>query len=174
MTDILRLSLHQIPQPPLSQSSLRDYCRNKTALHLGPRRRGIPPSQVLSSVLRKRPAAGRLHEQNPDAYTLAADKGYIAYQDLTDNARADNGEIYVGIVAPWAKEARYQPFAAPEAARRGASGHILALGTIAPDAAVTYWWGSAWSKAGWQSPDEWNSYLNDFAVKVANPLKVTY
>lgn len=115
-----------------------------------------------------------VHPENPDAYTLAADKGYIAYQDLTDNAKADNGVIYVGIVAPWAKEARYQPFAAPEAARRGASGHILALGTIAPDAAVTYWWGSAWSKAGWKSPDEWNSYLNDFAVKVANPLKVTY
>lgn len=115
-----------------------------------------------------------VHPENPDAYTLAADKGFISYQDLTDNAHADNGEIYVGIVAPWAKDARYQPFAAPEATRRGASGHILAVGTIAPDAAVTYWWGSAWSKAGWQTTDEWNDYLRDFARKVNSPLKVSY
>ena len=115
-----------------------------------------------------------VHPENPNAYTLAADKGYIAYQDLTDNVRADNGEIYVGIVAPWAKDARFVPFPAPEAARRGASGHILALGTIAPENPVTYWWGSAWSKAGWQSSDEWNDYLADFARRIAHPLKVHY
>ena len=115
-----------------------------------------------------------VHPENPDAYTLAADKGFIAYQDLTDNVRADNGEIYVGLVAPWAKEARYQPFPAPEAARRGASGHVLAVGSIAPDATVTYWWGSAWSKAGWKSLDEWDSYLDDFVTRTNNPLKVTY
>ena len=115
-----------------------------------------------------------VHPENPNAYTLAADKGYIAYQDLTDNVRADNGEIYVGIVAPWAKDARFVPFPAPEAARRGASGHILALGTIAPENPITYWWGSAWSKAGWQSSDEWNDYLADFARRIAHPLKVHY
>jgi len=116
-----------------------------------------------------------VHPENPEAYTLAADKGYIAYQDLTDNAHADNGEIYVGIVAPWVQEAVFRPFAPQEVSRRGgATGHILALGTIAPDAAVTYWWGSAWSKAGWQSPDEWNTYLDHFAQRLKEPLKVTY
>ena len=77
-------------------------------------------------------------------------------------------------MAPWTKEARYQPFSPSEASRRGASGHILATGTISPGASVTYWWGSAWSKAGWQSPDEWDSYLTCFARQVADPLKVSY
>lgn len=112
--------------------------------------------------------------QGPEAYVLSTEKGYIGYQDLTDNIHNDNGEIYVGIVAPWAKNTEYQAFGPAEAASRGASGHVLATGDINPEDSVTYYWGSAWSKAGWQSLDEWSRYLEDYAAKLKSPLKVSY
>ena len=135
-------------------------------------------TQVSFSGLKKASplAAGIvIHPENASGYTLESDKGFIAVQDLTDNIANDNGEIYVGIVGGTTlKDARFIPFTPSEAARRGASGHVLAVGTIAPNDTVTYWWGSAWSKAGWASPEEWNNYLTDFATRVKNPLKVTY
>lgn len=115
-----------------------------------------------------------VHPENPDAYTLKSDEGYIAYQDLTDNIHNDNGQIYVGIVAPGMSEARYQPFGPAEASQRGASGHILATGTCKPNDTYTYYWGSAWSKAGWKSREEWNKYLSDYAKRLKSPLEVHY
>lgn len=115
-----------------------------------------------------------VHPENTDGYFLSTEKGILAYQDLTDNIHNDNGEIYVGIVAPWAKETRYQPFSPNEAAKRGASGHLLAIGTLQPQTSATYYWGSAWSKAGWQSLDQWQTYLDEYAQKLKSPLQLSY
>ena len=115
-----------------------------------------------------------VHPENTNIYALEKEKKYIAYQDLTDNIHNDNGIIYVGIVSPALKDAHYQPFAPKEAAKRGASGHLLATTDIAPDGSFTYYWGSAWSKAGWQDFSEWETYLDEYAQKIASPLKVSY
>lgn len=115
-----------------------------------------------------------VHPENTEEYVLNDKETYMGYKDLTDNIHNDNGEIYVGIVAPEAKSTRYQPFGPQEAARRGASGHLLAVGNIQPGKESTYYWGSAWSKAGWQSLDEWAAYLSDYSSRVKSPLKVSY
>lgn len=115
-----------------------------------------------------------VHPENTDTFALDCEKKYIAYQDLTDNIHNDNGIIYVGIVSPTMKEARYLAFNPKEAAQRGASGHLLAISDIAPDDSLTYYWGSAWSKAGWKDLDEWKTYLDAYARKIASPLKVSY
>ena len=115
-----------------------------------------------------------VHPENTDTYALEGEKKYIAYQDLTDNIHNDNGIIYVGIVSPTMKEARYQAFNPKEASQRGASGHLLAVSDIAAEDSLTYYWGSAWSKAGWKNLKEWTTYLDEYAQKVASPLIVTY
>lgn len=115
-----------------------------------------------------------VHPENTTHYALEGEKHYMAYQDLTDNIHNDNGIIYVGIVSPTMKEARYQTFNPKEASMRGASGHLLAVSDIAPDDSLTYYWGSAWSKAGWKSLEEWSTYLDEYAQKLASPLKVSY
>lgn len=115
-----------------------------------------------------------VHPENTEEYMLNTEKAYMGYRDLTDNIHNDNGDIYVGIVAPWAKETKYQPFGPKEAGIRGASGHLLAIGNLQPESEATYYWGSAWSKAGWQSMDEWEKYLSDYADRLKNPLKVNY
>ena len=116
-----------------------------------------------------------IHPENTTDYVVEADKGYIAYADLTDNVNNDNGVIYVGAVMPKkVKEAKAAMFADKEAKERGASGHVLAISTYAPKSEYTYYWGSGWSKYGYDSMDTWKAYLERYAQSVRNPLKVEY
>lgn len=116
-----------------------------------------------------------IHPENPEAYVLENDKGYIAYADLTDNVNNGNGVIYVGAVMPKkVKETKVTPFAPKEAKERGASGHVLAISNYKPDSEYIYYWGSGWSKYGFDSMETWTEYLNHYAQCVRNPLAVIY
>ena len=116
-----------------------------------------------------------IHPENPDAYVLEGEKGYIAYADLTDNVNNDNGVIYVGAVMPEkVKEVKTAMFAEKEAKERGASGHVLAISNYKPGSEYTYYWGSGWSKYGFDSMEAWTDYLNRYAQSVRNPLQVKY
>lgn len=116
-----------------------------------------------------------IHPENPTAYVLEEDKGYIAYADLTDNVNNDNGIIYVGAVMPdKVKETKAAMFTDKEAKERGASGHVLAVSNYKPGAEYTYYWGSGWSKYGFDTMDDWTTYLDRYAQSVRNPLKVAY
>ena len=116
-----------------------------------------------------------IHPENPTAYVLEGDKGYIAYADLTDNVNNGNGVIYVGAVMPAkVQEAKAQMFADKEAKERGASGHVLAISNYKPETEYTYYWGSGWSKYGFDSMEAWTTYLDRYAQSVRKPLKVEY
>lgn len=116
-----------------------------------------------------------IHPENPTAYVLEGDKGYIAYADLTDNVNNGNGIIYVGAVMPEkVTEAKAQMFPDKEAKERGASGHVLAISNYKPNTEYTYYWGSGWSKYGFDSMEAWTIYLDRYAQSVHNPLKVVY
>ena len=116
-----------------------------------------------------------IHPENPTAYVLEGDKGYIAYADLTDNVNNGNGVIYVGAVMPdKVSEAKAAMFSDKEAKERGASGHVLAISNYKPKTEYTYYWGSGWSKYGFDSMEDWTEYLNTYAQSVRNPLKVAY
>lgn len=113
--------------------------------------------------------------QTSDAYAIEAEKGYIAYADLTDNVNNDNGIIFVGAVVPEkVNEAKVVMFPDKEAKERGASGHVLAISDYKPGSEYIYYWGSGWTKYGFASMDEWTAYLDRYAQCVRNPLKVTF
>lgn len=116
-----------------------------------------------------------IHPEHPMAYMLEADKGYIAYADLTDNVRNGNGVIYVGAVMPnKIKEAKTVMFSDKEAKERGALGHALAISNYKPGKEYTYYWGAGWSKYGFESMEAWTEYLEHYAQCVRNPLKISY
>lgn len=116
-----------------------------------------------------------IHPENPTAYVLEGDKGYIAYADLTDNVNNGNGVIYVGAVMPEkVTEAKAQMFSDKEAKERGASGHVLAISNYKPETEYTYYWGSGWSKYGFDSMEAWTTYLDRYAQSVRKPLKVEF
>lgn len=111
-----------------------------------------------------------VHEATPDKYYMNAEGGYISYADPTTNPNADNGTVYVGAVFPNQLEiAKFQSFEKPVA---GAIGHVMGINTYQPGDEFEYYWGSAWSKCGFDD-EKWNSYLGEYAMKVRNPLTVT-
>lgn len=117
-----------------------------------------------------------IHPENPEAYVLDADNGYVTYTDLSDNIHNGNGEIYLGITFPnEMKEAKAVLFSEEESKslRGGASGHVLAVSEYKPNTEFTYYWGSGWSKCGFDATT-WNAYVAEFAQKVRNPLVVKY
>lgn len=119
------------------------------------------------------PVAGGLviHAASPEAYTYSAEDGYIAYADPTTNAKADNGTVYVGAVfpAPLA-EAKVQLFEKPVG---DALGHVLGITNYEPNSDFVYYWGSGWSKYGFEKAEDWNNYLKTYAAEVRSPLVVT-
>ncbi len=109
-----------------------------------------------------------LHAANPEGYAYDAAKGYISYADPTTNAEAGNGIVYVGAVFPASVQTTTQLFEKPAG---DALGHVLA--TYEPGNDFVYYWGSGWSKYGFEKAEDWTNYLKDYAEKVRNPLVVT-
>jgi hypothetical protein len=72
------------------------------------------------------------------------------------------------------KEAKAVMFSDKEAKERGASGHVMAISNYKPEAEYAYYWGSGWSKYGFESMEDWTNYLDRYAQSVRNPLVVTY
>lgn len=116
-----------------------------------------------------------LHKENPTGYSFDVNGGYIAYADSTENPRNNNGVIYVGAVFPAnIKDARAQLFTEKEQKEHGgALGHVLAVSDYEPASEYVYYWGSGWSKYGFETGTDWTKYLGEFAQKVRNPLVVT-
>lgn len=116
-----------------------------------------------------------LHKENPTGYSFDVNGGYIAYADSTENPRKNNGVIYVGAVFPAnIKDAKAQLFTEKEQKEHGgALGHVLAVSDYEPASEYVYYWGSGWSKYGFEAGTDWTKYLGEFAQKVRNPLVVT-
>lgn len=114
-----------------------------------------------------------LHKQNPAGYSFNANEGYIAYADSTENAHNNNGVIYLGAVFPANMQATAQFFSESEQKERGgALGHVLGISEYEPGAQYVYYWGSGWSKYGFETDTDWSKYLEEYARKVRNPLVV--
>ncbi len=122
-----------------------------------------------------------VHKDNPNAYVLNREAGYIGYEDLgdasvynknyKDELAKQMGKIYVGTVyADKLTTTEYQP------CENGiASGHVLATAPISPSSSYTYYFGTGWSgnpNAGLHSLTDWEAQLSKAAKEVKNPLKV--
>ena len=48
----------------------------------------------------------------------------------------------------------------------------LSVSDYEPGSEYIYYWGSGWSKYGFEADTDWNKYLEEYAQKVRNPLVV--
>ena len=128
-------------------------------------------------------AAGTVvHKDNPNAYVLSQENGYMGYEDLGDasvyNAKYRDelakqmGKIYIGLLFPDTHITTiYQ-----QRENGIATGHIMGITTYQPNTTYTYYFGSGWNKnpnTGFHSLTDWEAHLSHAALSVRNPLKIS-
>lgn len=111
-----------------------------------------------------------VHRQNPDGFVLDKECGITAYADLTENADAGNGAIFVGTVAVSEAVPVYLPLARPAG---DAVGHAVLKGKAYDAIPFTYYWGSGWSKGGMETIGKWTDTLRHKRRCLLNPMTVT-
>ena len=123
-----------------------------------------------------------VHKNNPTAFVINREAGYLGYEDLGDASvykekyrkefEKKMGKIYVGTVYP-------KPLADMKYVEYNggfAIGHVLAYSQLKPFEDYTYYFGSAWNKneeTDIKSLKDWEELLSNQATLVRNPLKVT-
>lgn len=123
---------------------------------------------------RKLVAGIAVHEQNPEGYAVDEDDRYVAYADSTDDAHADHGVIYVGLVSPESDRLGFMPYDEAERPQHAhALGHVAASATYTPGSDFTYYWGSGWSKGGMNDMQSWQAWLAHYSRALRHPLRVT-
>lgn len=125
-----------------------------------------------------------VHNENPNAYVLNAQDGYMGYEDLGDPTQykekyrdvqnRDFGKIYTGTVfCQKVGEMKFQS----ESGLPGATGHILAITQLSPqNPSYTYYFGSGWNRnteTYVENLTDWEEYLDGFAKCANKPLKVS-
>jgi hypothetical protein len=87
------------------------------------------------------------------------DRGIIAYETPGNEA---NGTIYTAAIHP----AGFESVTVME-------GHFAGLNRYRPGEAYTYFAGGGWSKAGFDSFDDWTQFVKTEKEKIDHPLRVT-
>ena len=123
-----------------------------------------------------------VHKNNPTAYILSPENGYMGYEDLGDasvyNAKYKDelarkmGKIYIGVLYPdRAVNTTYQ-----QRENGIAAGHIVGIATLKSSTPYVYYFGSGWDKnpnTSFHSLTDWEACLSQSASCVRNPLKIT-
>ena len=106
------------------------------------------------------------------AVVADAKNGYMTYVDPTTGP--GQGKIFVGAAFPEdVNDAKVVLFPEEEKKQRNnAYGHVLTFSEYEPNDEYMYYWGFAWDQADIQTAEAWNEYMESFAQKVRNPLKV--
>lgn len=83
---------------------------------------------------------------------------YTVVTDLTQGP--DNGTALLGVIMPGAEKSAL------------VQGHSLVLRQLAPADTLTHYWGFAWDREAFGSPEAWADYLGAVSKAAANPVKV--
>ena len=103
-----------------------------------------------------------LHE-NDGEITTKVDKGWISYWEPHEGS-----ELGTAVVSPAASMTGYEYFVTPLTDQSNLYAHLAAN-----DKKVTYYAGFSWKESGqFTTKNEWEQYLDDFAIKINNPLIV--
>ena len=127
------------------------------------------PTQVCTGIV--------VHESAPTAYTLNPKEGWITYAEALDHPNVMNGEHYLGIFLPLAKEkkgkvkneVKYLPL--PEK-RAGGIGHAIIQTTYTPGQPFVYYTGSAWSLYDVPTHATWQATLRHEASLLQQGLQL--
>ncbi|GHV69063.1 DUF4861 domain-containing protein [Bacteroidia bacterium] len=105
-------------------------------------------------------AAGIVTRPTPGDMWKDLERGISAYWEPENNSNdTDNGHIGVGVIIPDGSREIVEK-----------EGHLLNIAKYTKDKPFTYYIGSAWSKAGVRTPEDWSNILILEHSKLDNPL----
>lgn len=123
-----------------------------------------------------------VHKQNPSAFVLNKEDGYIGYEDLGDvgtysyipkkyhdELAKQMGKIYIGTL--YTDKLTKTEFIPRE--NGAATGHVFGIAPYV--AGYTYYFGSGWSKnpnTNFNSLTDWEAYIAQTAKRIKSPMKV--
>ncbi len=108
---------------------------------------------------------------NEDTASVVLGENYVHYADPTDNPNAQNFQIYVAVLFPNNNVAT--KIVKPTSPINGPAGH--ALGVVKDyknGEKLSYYFGSAWSKADCHSQEEWQTRINAKLKRIEYPLQI--
>ncbi len=123
----------------------------------------IEATYLSASLINAVPfAAGLVKRKDVTMYSDKTNR-WISLWGLT-NEKEENGSLGTAIVAA----------DGVFSGKLEDSVHVLLLGTAKMGIPLTYYTGAAWTRSGdFISAGEWNQYLEEFAMRLKSPLKVT-
>lgn len=106
------------------------------------------------------PVAIGIVKRNEKGFMVLNEKiGYLAYWEP---ASKKDGTTGIGIILP------------ENTGMSIVENHIVAFAKAQNDEPLKYFQGACWDKAGeFKNENEWNKYLQEFSVKLKNPLKIS-
>ncbi len=139
---------------------------NKTTLHYSNLSSAAP---IISGIIMGEP-------EGKAQYTTSKEGGYAAYATPPEVGKEEmQGTIYIATIFGDATTKAEPYYFSPEESakyRINKSGYAAVFGNYQPDEIFTYHWGAAWSKYNFSSYDEWVEYVDNYAQRVGNPLKI--
>lgn len=116
-----------------------------------------------------------VHKDNPDEWTVDPEAGTVAYADPMTPRWKPEGRQFTGAVFPKGTAVSFRPLTPNEgeAAKDGATGHLVGEFSVIDGQTFTYLFGTAWSKVHFKDLSEWNAYLHEARERMDNPLIVT-
>ncbi len=111
-----------------------------------------------------------IHKPREKEYTLGAN--YVACTDPTTSPGGRGvGVIFTGVLTPVkGTTTSFRPFDKPKGK---AVGHAMTVTPYRQGEEFTYYWGTCWNKGRINSADQWILIIEDYARRLASPLKIT-
>lgn len=106
-----------------------------------------------------------------DTASIHITKDAVLYADPTDNPAAQNFQIYTAVVFP--EGVTKTEFLRNGDLSKGIAGHLVGRKENYTGEAITYYFGSAWSKNDVHNFNEWKLRTAEKVAQVNNPLQVT-
>lgn len=118
-------------------------------------------------------AAGFSKREKNDTIIVSPDKDYLLYREPSEKA----GNVFLGLVfsTPFDSTAiDTYSVVNPVNKSKGTFSHILAIAKYQPNSPVTYYTGYGWTKFGFATEADFQTYLSNFSKALKQPLVVKF
>ncbi len=98
-----------------------------------------------------------------DTTSIKIGSHYVLYADPTDNPRENQSQVFLGLLFPGMEVKT--TFLRDDSISENVAGHVVGITKIHPGEHVTYYFGSAWSKADIKTFEEWISLATSVCMQ---------